>query len=80
MTPRDLLEAFFEEEVIMQLLGYSKKRIKNLRSLASRGENPHATMGTRQLPPALKVGSRWVYPKKHFTQWAIEHGMEDLVA
>lgn len=63
MSENDILNSFFDENFIMRLTGYSKKTIDNLRS-----------SGSPRIPPSVKLGMRWVYPKKEFADWAKRSG------
>lgn len=65
MGEKEILESFFEEGFIMQLLGYKKKTMACYRS-AGRSD---------LIPPSQKLGVRHVYPKDKALAWFKEKGI-----
>lgn len=65
---KEVFDSFFDEEFIMKLTGFGKKTVDNLRS-----------SGSDRIPRSIKIGTRWVYPKKDFSEWAKKKGLPILV-
>jgi predicted DNA-binding transcriptional regulator AlpA len=64
MSEDDVLDSFFEEDFVMKLLNFKKKTMDTYRS-----------EGSDRIPPSIKLGTRWVYPKEKLIEWARAKGI-----
>jgi hypothetical protein len=74
-----LFDLFFEETIVLRFLNYTAGTIRKERCLAKKTADRRRILGNSKIPPCVRMGRRWIYPKADFFQWAKEQGLGFLV-
>ncbi len=78
-TEDDVFASYFEEPFVLRFLNYTRGTMAKNRCLAQKTPDRRRIIGNSKIPPCVRMGRRWIYPKADFFRWAQEQGLGFLV-